>query len=92
MTEPSDTGRPARGLAIFRGRSLGPLLGPWLSSAIFAAILWRLEKVMPALHDVFGPVYWLLLAIVLITTWRWFRVRSRDRREADRRKSDRNPD
>ena len=81
-----------RGFSIFKGRRLGPLVGPWISSAILAAVLYRLETVMPALHDVFGPVYWLLLAIVLLTTWRWLRVRSHDRREADRRQSDRSPD
>jgi hypothetical protein len=83
MDEPGEK----RGFAFFRGRSLGPLLGPWISSAIIAAIVYYFERTLPALHDVLGAVYWILLGVVVIATWRWFRARSGDRRMADRRRS-----
>lgn len=74
----------------FRGRRPGPLIGPWVSSLIFAGLLWYVETIMPALHDVIGIVYWMLLALVLFTTLRWLRARSGDRRARnDRRRVDR---
>jgi hypothetical protein len=88
-TERNST-REKRGFSAFKGRSLGPLLGPWVSSAIIAGVVYYFETTLPALHDVLGAVYWILLAIVLFTTWRWLRVRTRDRRSSDRRGSDRN--
>lgn len=97
LAGPHDSRREI-GFRIFRGRRLGPLVGPWLSSAIFAALTYYVERTMPALHDLAGLVYWLLLAIVMIATWRWFRVRSTNRRASDRRRptrqeeSDRSPD
>ena len=74
----------------FRGRRPGPLIGPWVSSLILAGILWYVETIMPALHDVIGIIYWMLLALVLFTTLRWMRPRSDDRRERhSRRRADR---
>ncbi len=89
MSEPEDSGKPRReyGFSAFKGRRLAPLVGPWVSSAIFAALIYYAEYTMPALHDVAGLVYWLLLAIVAIATMRWLRVRGGDRREGDRRQS-----
>ena len=84
-----DAPREKRGFPVFKGRSLGPLLGPWISSAIIAGVVYYFETTLPALHDVLGAVYWILLGIVLITTWRWLRVRTRDRRSSDRRGGDR---
>jgi hypothetical protein len=75
------------GFSFFKGRRLAPLIGPWISSAIFAAVVYYAEKTIPALHDVAGIVYWMLLGIVVFATARWARVRSGDRRAADRRKS-----
>ena len=91
MEDDAERGPPRekRGFLAFKGRSLGPLLGPWISSAIIAGVVYYVETTLPALHDVLGAVYWILLGIVLITTWRWFRVRSRDRRSTDRRGRDR---
>ncbi len=81
--------RPLReyGFRFFKGRRLAPLVGPWISSAIFAGLVYYAERTVPALHDVAGIVYWMLLAIVAIATARWARVRGGDRRAADRRKS-----
>lgn len=74
----------------FRGRRPAPLIGPWVSSLILAGILWYVETTIPALHDVIGIIYWMLLALVLFTTLRWMRPRSDDRREQDnRRRADR---
>lgn len=74
----------------FRGRRPGPLIGPWVSSLIFAGLLWYVESIIPALHDVIGIIYWMLLALVLFTTLRWLRARSGDRRARnDRRRVDR---
>ena len=75
------------GFRLFKGRRLAPLIGPWISSAIFAGLVYYTEQTIPALHDVAEPVYWLLLAIVAIATARWMRVRGSDRRADDRRKS-----
>jgi DMSO/TMAO reductase YedYZ heme-binding membrane subunit len=48
------------------------------------------ETTIPALHDVIGIIYWMLLALVLFTTLRWLRARSGDRRARnDRRRIDR---
>ncbi len=89
MSEPEKSGKPKReyGFSAFKGRRLAPLVGPWVSSAIFAALVYYAERTMPALHDVAGIIYWLLLAIVAIATMRWLRVRGRDRRDNDRRQS-----
>ena len=75
------------GFRLFKGRRLGPLIGPWVSSAVFAGLVYYAESTIPALHDVAGIVYWMLVAIVVIATGRWMRVRTADRRSADRRKS-----
>jgi hypothetical protein len=75
------------GFRFFKGRRLGPLVGPWISSAVLAGLIYYAETTIPALHDVAGIVYWILLAIVALATARWARVRSGDRRAADRRKS-----
>lgn len=89
MSEPKESERPTRqyGFSAFKGRRIAPLIGPWVSSAVFAALVYYAERTMPALHDVAGLVYWLLLAIVAIATMRWLRVRGRDRRDSDRRQS-----
>jgi hypothetical protein len=60
---------------------------------VVAIATYIFERMMPAFHDVLGPLYWLLLIIVGIATWRWARaregVRGGDRRQKDRRKTDR---
>jgi hypothetical protein len=89
MTEETDSRRTLWS-RFFRGRRPGPLMGPWVSSLIFAGLLWYVETTIPALHDVIGIIYWMLLALVLFTTLRWLRARSGDRRARnDRRRIDR---
>ena len=89
MTEEPEPVTPKNklGFRFFRRRRLGPLIGPWVSSAVFAGLVYYAESTIPALHDVAGIVYWMLVAIVVIATGRWMRVRTADRRSADRRKS-----
>ncbi len=89
MSELEDSGKPKReyGFSSFKGRRLAPLVGPWVSSAILAALIYYAERTMPALHEVAGLIYLLLLGIVAVATMRWLRVRGADRRESDRRQS-----
>lgn len=79
-------------LHIFRGRRLGPLLGPWIACIIVAALVYYFEIQMPAFHVVLKPVYWLLGIIVVVTTIRAVRSRSGIRRTAERRHGDRRND
>lgn len=87
--------KPVRRLGhrLFHGRDPGPLLGPWLACAVVAVATYMFERAAPAFHDVVGPLYWLLLIIVSVATWRWARARERargeDRRKDNRRQTDR---
>ena len=89
MTQPTETDDLRRGIGfkIFKGRRLGPLVGPWISSIIFAALAFYVGKTIPALREVTGLVYFMLVVLVVIVTGRWLRSRSGDRRNSDRRKS-----
>lgn len=84
MNEP-EIPRNSIGFRIFRGRRLGPLIGPWISSAFLAGLVNYTERTVPALQEVARLIYLLLLGIVLFTTWRWFRARGSNRRKKDRR-------
>lgn len=79
---------------LFHGRDPGPLLGPWLACGVVAIAAYIFQRKMPAFHDVVGPFYWLLLIIVAVATWKWARARAHgrgaERRQGDRRKTDRN--
>lgn len=87
MTDQEKDGAPERGFSIFKGRRIGPLLGPWISSAIFAALVYYGETTLPALEEVARLIYVVLALIVFVSTARWLRVRSYDRRARDRRQS-----
>jgi hypothetical protein len=77
-------------MRIWHHRHAGPLLTLWgVALAASAALFW-MENDQPALREMIDPLYYILLAIMLFVTWRWFRVRGRkDRRHGDRRRSDR---
>lgn len=95
MTEPEEplVSRRTIWSRFFRGRRPWPLVGPWISSLIFAGIVFYVDQTIPALHDVITIIYWMLLAIVVFTTARWIRARSSDRRSTpDRRRKDRRHD
>lgn len=62
----------------------------WVVALAAAAALYWMENDQPALHEMVEPLYYILAIVMVIVTWRWFRVRGRqDRRHSDRRHSDR---
>ena len=87
MTDQEKGEAPERGFSIFKGRRIGPLVGPWVSSAIFAGLVYYGETTLPALEGVARLIYVVLALIVFVSTARWLRVRSHDRRARDRRQS-----
>ena len=93
MTDLHPDETPKRtGKKLFYGRSLGPLLGPWVACVSIAAGVFLFETKMPVFHEVVKIVYFILLVILVIATGRWFRIRGtrrqNDRRQGDRRGSD----
>ena len=78
---------------MFYGRRLRQLLTVWGISLVLAAGLYRVEVVIPALHDMILPLYWVIAGVAAFMTLRWLRARSRaDRRGPDRRQADRRGD
>lgn len=72
------------------GRRPRQLIVVWGVSLVSIAMIYWLEYSAPALHELLLPFYWIILALAFYLTWRWLRARSRkDRRGADRRRSDR---
>ncbi len=72
------------------GRRPRQLLVVWGVSLLAAALIYWLEISAPVLHELLFPFYWIISAVALYLTWRWFRSRSpKDRRIRDRRRSDR---
>ena len=75
---------------MFYGRRLRQLLVVWGVSLLIVVGLFRIEVVMPALHDMIVPVYWVIAGFTAFMTLRWLRARSpEDRRGKDRRRLDR---
>jgi len=91
MTDPHPgaTQKKRTGKKLFYGRSLGPLLGPWVACLLIAAGVFLFETKMPVFHEVVKIVYFILAVILVIATGRWFRVRGTRHRNADRRHGDR---
>ena len=74
----------------FFRRRFAPLVAAWVLALIIAAILYWIERSMPAFHDVITPLYWIIGAFMILATWRWIRTRGKgDRRQNDRRVGDR---
>jgi hypothetical protein len=72
------------------GRRPRQLLVVWVVSIALASLLFWFETGAPAFHELVLPFYWIILAVAIGFTWRWFRSRSRkDRRGADRRRTER---
>jgi hypothetical protein len=72
------------------GRRPRQLLIVWGTLLGLAGLIYWFEVSAPAFHELLRPFYWIILAVALFMTWRWFRARSRkDRRGGDRRRSDR---
>ena len=75
---------------IFYGRGLRQLFVAWGVALAVILGLYRVEVVIPALHDMIFPLYWIIVGITAFVTLRWLRARSRkDRRGGDRRRSSR---
>ena len=86
--EPENLDRGRRGHFLY-GRSVGPLVGPWIACIVIAALTWWFETRMPAFHDVVRPIYWILVAILIVVTARALRGRGGVRRHGERRHGDR---
>jgi len=72
------------------GRKPGQLLFVWAVALVVAGLIYWFEISAPAFHVLLQPFYWIIFAVTVFLTWRWFRARSRkDRRGGDRRRSDR---
>ena len=78
-------------MTVLHGRHVGSLLSAWAVVFLLAAGLYWLEVALPALADIITPGYVVLILVMLIVTWKWFRERGRDhdRRHGDRRHRDR---
>lgn len=75
---------------MFYGRGLRQLFVAWGVALVLMLGLYRIEVVIPALHDMIVPVYWVIVGITTFITLRWLRARSpKDRRAEDRRRKPR---
>lgn len=78
---------------MFYGRGLRHLSVAWGVSLLLLVGLYRIEVVIPALHDMIVPVYWVVAGFTAFMTLRWLRARSpQNRRGKDRRHADRRGD
>lgn len=78
---------------MFYGRGVRQLLLVWGVSLLIVLGLYRVEVVIPALHDMIVPLYWIVAGVTAFLTLRWLRARSTgDRRDSDRRKAARRSD
>jgi hypothetical protein len=72
------------------GRRPRQLLVVWGPSLLVIGLIYWLDVSAPALHDLLVPFYYVVGAVTLFLTWRWFRARSpKNRRGKDRRRADR---
>ena len=78
---------------MFYGRGLRQLFVVWGIALLLFLGLYRIEVVIPALHDMILPVYWVVAGVTAFMTLRWLRARSpKNRRGNDRRHADRRGD
>lgn len=80
-------------MRIWHGRHAAPLFIIWGFALALSALLYKIDDIQPALSELFRPVYYIIAAIALLLTWKWFRERAggrkHDRRHGDRRQEDR---
>jgi hypothetical protein len=74
------------------GRSLEPLLGPWIGCFVATGLVFLLEYEMPAFHEFVKVFYFVIAVVFIIATARFFRPRGKDRRLNERRMDDRRQD
>lgn len=67
------------------GRRTGGLIRFWLAGLLVAAGLFWIGRTMPAARGLLTPGYWILGAMGLFFTVRWYRPRRNERRRSDRR-------
>ena len=67
------------------GRRTGGLIRFWLAGLAIAAGLFWIGRTMPAARGLLVPGYWILGALAVFFTVRWYRPRHGDRRRNDRR-------
>ena len=67
------------------GRRTGGLIRFWLAGLAIAAGLYWIGRTIPAARGLLNPGYWILAALALFFTVRWYRPRHGDRRRGDRR-------
>lgn len=83
-------------MRIWHGRHAAPLIAIWVIALGIIATMYKVQDVEPGLTELLRPVYFVVLAIALLITWKWFRARARgktnERRHGDRRRSDRRDD
>ena len=89
MSDPRSNDDPDFRRRFLHGRSIGPLIKPWIAGLIVAALILLFETKMPAFHDVVKIVYFAIAVILIITTGRQLRSREGRRRVAERRHGDR---
>lgn len=74
----------------FFRRRFAPLIAAWVLALIVAGLLYGIESIYPAFHEVLVPLYWIVGVLIILATWRWIRTRGKgDRRGKDRRLADR---
>ncbi|MBA3579928.1 MAG: hypothetical protein H0W42_08085 [Gemmatimonadaceae bacterium] len=66
-------------------RRTGGLIRFWLAGLAIAAGLYWIGRTMPAARDLLIPGYWILGAMAVFFTVRWYRPRRGERRRSDRR-------
>lgn len=80
-------------MRIWHGRHSRPLLIVWIVALVLTAAIHEIDNVQPAFAELLRPVYFLILVVALLVTWKWFRSRdggkAHDRRHGDRRHADR---
>jgi hypothetical protein len=75
---------------MFYGRGLRDLFIAWGVALLLMLGLYRIEVVIPALHDMIFPLYWIIAGVTAFISLRWLRGRStKDRRGQDRRRKPR---
>ncbi len=84
VPDPPPTGHSMRKPTVVRRRT-GGLIRFWLAGLIIAAGLFWIGRTMPAARDLLTPGYWILGAMAVFFTVRWYRPRRGDRRRSDRR-------
>ncbi|MEO5589424.1 MAG: hypothetical protein ABIS03_07545 [Gemmatimonadaceae bacterium] len=93
MTDPLQDEPTIAKAHFLRGRGRLAVLGPAVGALVAAGLIYLFEvKMMPVLHDVLKPVYFVIAAAAVILTARALRARGGRRREGDRRNADRRHD